>query len=48
MGNHILINVIIDKILNNALSLIIKHSALDIIEIIITVKNVANIAFITL
>lgn len=47
-GNHRLIKVIIDKILKNAVSLIIKCSASDIIEIIIKVKNIANIIFTTL
>lgn len=47
-GSHILINVIIDKILKNAVSLIIKYSVLDNIEIIIIVKNIANIIFIIL
>lgn len=32
IGNHIHINVIIDKILKNAVSLIIKYSALENIE----------------
>lgn len=44
-GNHKLINVIIDKILKNVVSLIIKDSALDIIEVIIKVKNIENIIF---
>lgn len=47
-GSHILINVIIDKILKNAVSLIIKYSVLDNIEIIIIVKNIANIIFMIL
>ncbi len=44
-GNHKLINVIIDKVLKNVVSLIIKDSALDIIEVIIKVKNIENIIF---
>ena len=44
-GNHKLINVIIGKILKNVVSLIIKDSALDIIEVIIKVKNIENIIF---
>ena len=44
-GNHKLINVIIDKVLKNVVSLIIKDSALDIIEAIIKVKNIENIIF---
>lgn len=47
-GNHRLINVTIDKILKNAVSLIIKYSVLDNIEIITTVKNSANIIFMAL
>ena len=47
-GNQRLINVIIDKIINSAVFLIIKYSLLDNIEIIITVKNIANIIFMTL
>lgn len=47
-GNHKLINVTIDKILKNAVSLIIKYSVLDNIEIITTVKNSANIIFMAL
>lgn len=47
-GNHRLINVTIDKILKNTVSLIIKKSAFDNIEIIIIVKNVENIIFMTL
>lgn len=47
-GNHILINVIIDNILKFIESLIIKYSVLDNIEIIIPVKNIANITFIVL
>lgn len=44
-GNHKLINVIIDKVLKNVVLLIIKDSALDIIEVIIKVKNIENIIF---
>ena len=44
-GNHKLINVIIDKVLKNVVSLIIKDSALDIIEVIIKLKNIKNIIF---
>lgn len=47
-GNHRLINVTIDKIIKNAVSLIIKYSVLDNIEIITTVKNSANIIFMAL
>ena len=48
IGNHRLINVMIDKILKSAVSLIIKISVLDNIEIIMIVKNIANIIFMTL
>lgn len=48
IGNHILINVIIVKILKNAVSLIIKYSALKNIKKIRTVKNIANIILMTL
>lgn len=47
-GNHILINVVIDKILKNVVSLIIKYSVLDNIEIIIPVKNITNVICIIL
>lgn len=44
-GSHRLIKVIIDKILKNTVSIILKYSVSDNIEIIITVKNSANIIF---
>lgn len=47
-GSHILIKVIIDKILKNTVSLILKYSVSDNIETIIIVKNIANIMFIIL
>ena len=47
-GSHILIKVIIDKILKNTVSLILKYSVSDKIETIIIVKNIANIMFIIL
>lgn len=47
-GNHILINAVIDKILKNVVSLIIKYSVLDNIEIIIPVKNITNVICIIL
>lgn len=47
-GSHILINVVIDKILKNVVSLIIKYSVLDNIEIIIPVKNITNVICIIL
>ena len=47
-GNHILINVVIDKILKNVVSFIIKYSVLDNIEIIIPVKNITNVICIIL
>ncbi len=46
--SHILIKVIIDKILKNTVSLILKYSVSDNIETIIIVKNIANIMFIIL
>lgn len=46
--NHIHINVIIVKILKNAVSLIMKYSALENIELIIRVKNIANTILMTL
>lgn len=48
IGNQIHINVIIVKILKNAVSLIIKYSALKNIKKIRTVKNIANIILMTL
>lgn len=48
IGNHILINVIIVKILKNKSSLIIKYSVLENIELIIRVKNIANTILMTL
>lgn len=47
-GSHILIKVIIDKILKNTVSLILKYSVSDNVETIIIVKNIANIMFIIL
>lgn len=44
-GSQRLINVIIVKILKSAVSLIIKYSLLDNIEIIIMVKNIENTTF---
>ncbi len=48
IGSHRLINVTIDKILKNAVSLTIKWLTSDNIKIMITVKNIANIIFIIL
>lgn len=48
IGNHMHINVIIVKIIKNAVSLIIKNSVFKNIDLIIKVKNIANIIFIIL
>ena len=47
-GTHRAVNVIVDKTLKNVVSLIMKYSASDNIAIIIIVKNIANIIFMTL
>lgn len=47
-GNHRLINATVDKILKNIVSSIMKYSELDNIEIIMIVKNIANVIFMTL